>query len=160
MSNIKAYKLYDNLEDMISEGNLVILQAIRDYRDDLGVPFLGFVKLRLRYIYLERCKTRDSHSSLNEMVDKDGDVERIDTIVDSAPLIEDKVIHGQDLDELAHALSCLTQRQAQIIKLYYFESLSMVKIASSLGLHYQTVVKLRDRALDNLKNILQHHGKL
>ena len=52
---------------------------------------------------------------------------------------------------LREAISRLPERQRQVVYLYFFENLSLRKIASALGLHHATVAESYNAAMKNLK---------
>src|SRR5699024_4613845 len=65
INSIKKY--YNNVheyDDLIQEGNMVILESIASYDKRKGVYFLGYIKIMLRYSYLNNHKKRQ-HLSLN-----------------------------------------------------------------------------------------------
>ncbi|ETO39501.1 MULTISPECIES: sigma factor-like helix-turn-helix DNA-binding protein [Thermoanaerobacterium] len=50
----------------------------------------------------------------------------------------------------------LTAKQKNIIMLYFFERKTLVEISKELGVGYQSVVKLKDRALDRLRFLIKN----
>lgn len=151
ISSIKRYynrrELY---EELIQEGNLCILECIESFQTDKNVYFLGYVKLQLRYLYLDKNKEK-VHISINTKIGEKKEDEIIDTIesTDLEPLDEilDKEIKGQ----LHIYLKELTQRQKDIILLFYAMRWSISKIAEELDISYRTVVNTKTRAIDILR---------
>jgi RNA polymerase sporulation-specific sigma factor len=151
LSNIKRYGLSQNLDDMLSEGNIEILKAVCDYDPSLNTPFLGLVKSRLRFLYLNMAKKKPREIGLDAPLSDSDGLTVMDILKDDGPLVEEQVLSDLDNQRLIWALSSLTPRQRQIVELYFIQGLSMVDISKALSLHYQTVVKIKDTALTNLK---------
>ena len=57
ISSIKRYyNKIDIYDDLIQEGYEIILLCIHDYDPNKGVHFLGYIKLKLKYHYLNKYK--------------------------------------------------------------------------------------------------------
>ena len=54
-------------------------------------------------------------------------------------------------DSIAELLGCLTDRQRQIVKLYFFEQLAQQQIANALGIRQQTVTDTLHAALKRMR---------
>ncbi len=124
ISSIRKY--YNNgkeYEDLIQEGNLMILESLKDYDSTKGVHFLGYIKLNLKYLYLNKHK-RKIHLSLNEPLG-DGELEMIDLLVSDAQPALDVILEDEKNIQIKKALDKLTQRQKEIIILYYVKNMSM-----------------------------------
>src|SRR5690606_3330064 len=106
----------------------------KDYDPSKGVHFLGYVKTMLRYLYLDKHKIK-LHHSLNEVVGE-GEVELVDLLVsdDKGPL--EIILDREDNKCLLEALNSLTDRQKEIVILYYFENMKIEDIAVKLGVSY------------------------
>ncbi|NLY84810.1 MAG: sigma-70 family RNA polymerase sigma factor [Tissierellia bacterium] len=149
ISSIRRYYNKPNeYHDLIQDGILKVLECIKDYEPSKGVHFLGYVKIMLRYLYLDKHKMK-VHQSLNEVVG-DGEVELMDLLVseDKEPLEE--ILDREDKKYLLEALNRLTDRQRQVVILYYFEKMRLEDIASMLGVSYRTVVNTKTRAIEKL----------
>lgn len=150
MSSIKRYYYKrEEFEDLVQEGNIKILECIEDYEPSKGVHFLGYVKTMLKYMYLDKHK-RKVHTSLNEKIGE-GDSEIIDLLVSDDKDILESILDKEEVDKLRKILGNLTERQRQIIILFYMERISMGDIASKLGVSYRTVVNTKTTALKKLK---------
>ena len=144
----KYYNKPNEYEDLVQDGNLKILECIRDYEPSKGVHFLGYVKTMLRYLYLDKHKHK-YHLSLNEVVG-DGEVELMDLLVsdDKEPLAQ--ILDREDKKKLLEALNTLTERQKEIVILYYFENMKIEDIAAKLEVSYRTVVNTKTRAIEKM----------
>lgn len=150
ISSIRKY--YNNrieYNDLIQDGNIKILECIQDYDQTKGAHFLGYVQTSLRYLYLDKHKIR-IHTSLNQTIGQ-GNTEVIDLLVSEDKDILELIIDEEINIELKQALDKLTERQRQILILYYVERMGMQEIATNLGITYRTVVNLKTTALSNMK---------
>lgn len=145
----KYYNNYKEYEDLVQDGNLMILQSIKDYDHTRGVHFLGYIKTNLRFLYLDKHK-RKHHMSLNEPIG-DGESEIIDLLVSEDMDILDMLIENERNDMLKKSLDILTDRQKQVIIYFYVNRMSIDDIAKNLGISYRTVVNTKTRAIEKLK---------
>lgn len=148
-------KYYNNrfeYEDLIQEGNLVVLQAIEDFDNSKGVYFLGYVKTMLKYAYLNKHRIKH-HPSLNITLGDDNG-EWIDLLESDNLVPLDRIIKLEVHTILHDALSILTDRQRQIVLAYYMERLSIGDIAKRLDISYRTVINTKVRALKKMKEYL------
>lgn len=150
----RYYNKPKEYEDLIQDGNLIILECIEDYEPSKGVHFLGYVKTMLRYLYLDKHKTK-IHHSLNEVVG-DGEVELMDLLVSEDKEALDLILDEEDNKYLLEALDRLTDRQREVTILYYFENMKIEDIASRLGVTYRTVVNTKTRALEKMALLLKN----
>lgn len=157
ISSIKRYYYKRReFEDLIQDGNIKILECIEDFQPKKGVYFLGYVKTMLRYMYLDKHK-RKIHLSLNEKLGE-GEDEFIDLLVSNDKDILESILDDEEILELDKALGGLTERQREIIILFYMEKMSIGDIASKLDISYRTVVNTKTLALKKLnKGLLENH---
>lgn len=145
--NIKEY------EDLIQDGNIVIIQSIVDFDYTRGVHFLGYVKSNLKYLYLNKHKEK-VHLSLNEPLG-DGDGEMLDLLVSDDKDILDLLLEKETSAQLKYTLDSLTNRQKEIVIFYYVKDMSIGDIANALDISYRTVVNTKTTAIEKLKKILK-----
>src|SRR5699024_2848665 len=151
INSIKKY--YNNVheyDDLIQEGNMVILESIASYDKRKGVYFLGYIKTMLRYSYLNNHKKRQ-HLSLNVEA-KDGEGDELLNLLESeeaSPL--DEYLDLEEQSGLNHILGRLTDRQRQVIIYFYYENMSIGDIAKRLGITYRTVVNTKTRAIERIR---------
>lgn len=149
----KYYPNSRDFEDLIQDGNIVILECINNYDISKGVYFLGYVKTMLKYNYLQNHRLKTT-ISLNTPIGEDNEGEMIDLLVseDFQPL---EVILMREKDKkLSKCLSVLTERQREIVIYYYMEKYSIGQIAKHLNISYRTVVNTKTKAIEKLQNEL------
>lgn len=150
ISSIKKY--YNNgkeYDELIQDGNLMILESLKDYNPNIGVHFLGYIKLNLKYLYLNKHK-RKIHLSLNEPIG-DGELEIMDLLISDEKNPLDILLEDEMNLKLKEALEKLTERQREIVILYYVNNMSIDDIKNKLGISYRTVVNIKTKALGNLR---------
>lgn len=147
----RYYNKPKEYEDLMQDGNLKIIESIFDYDETKGVNFLGYIKMNIKFLYLDKHKER-LHESLNEMM-PDGQRERIDILIGPQVDFLENIIILEDRQLLQESLDTLTEKQRQIIELFYIKNMAIGQIASKLGLSYRTVVNTKTRALDKMRNL-------
>lgn len=150
----RYYNKQDDYDDLISQGNLVLLEALKDYDETRGVKFLGYAKCQLMYLYLDKHKER-VHISLNSSVSQDGDGEMIDLLLSESDGPLDRFLECEKYGEMYECLDSLTPRQKQIVTMFYIGDLSIPDISERLGIAYRTVVNIKTTALKKMKSILE-----
>ncbi len=156
-SSIKKYYYGDvDRDDLIQDGKLKVLECLETFDKGKGVYFLGYLKAQLRYLYLNLSKTKEFEISLNSQIDMgEGSVELIDTLVDETVDIEGDFAKKAENNDLRKAMHVLTEREAQVLKMYYFENMGMKDIAGELGLAYRTVVNTKVNGVEKMKTMVK-----
>ena len=156
-SSIKKF-YYGDMErdDLVSEGKMRVLECLVTFDKEKGVYFLGYLKAQLRYLYLNLSKGKEFEVSLNSTIDLgDGKMELLDTLVDESVDVEEDFIKSCDFEILKEALDNLTDREVQVLKMYYFENIGMKDIAKDLGLAYRTVVNTKVNGVEKLRTMVK-----
>lgn len=151
ISSIERYYSIGEYEELFQEGILLILESIIEYNPKHRVKFLGFIKSKLKYHYLNKNKL-EKEISLNEE-DENG-IELLNKI-DSKIDIEDIIIEKYKIEYLYNLLNTLSKREKDIVYKYYIENKSLKEISNLLNIKYQTVANLKTIGINKLKK----HGK-
>lgn len=155
-SSIKKYFLGDlSMEDLLQEGYLKIIECIKTFDETKGIPFLGYIKPSLRFMYMDlgRKTIKEEHESLNKPLNSENDnIELLDLIEDDAASTEMKLIDIEELNFLNNILTNLSNRELQVIKLCYYENKNMLEISEQLGISYRTVVNTKVNAIKKLRS--------
>lgn len=146
---------YDDFNDMIQDGREVLILAIKEFDEKKGKEFIGYANMQLRFFFMGMHKKKKSNLSLNS---KAGDEENeiIDLIESDGLSPEEEFFKCLSIKNLKDALNSLTEKQKRIISLYFFRGKSLVEIAKEIGIGYQSVVKLKNRAVDRLRSELKN----
>jgi RNA polymerase sporulation-specific sigma factor len=147
---VKDYSYYD---DAIQEGRFTVLQCIRRYDIISPIPFEGYVKMAVIYSIRDFAHKIRVCVSLDDEINEDGG--SLYDILRSDQDIEVEKIHREELMELKKAFDRLPENYRSIIQKFYFEKISLREICRNRRCHYMTAVKLKERALKNLKEQLE-----
>lgn len=148
----RYYNKPEEYEDLMQDGNMKIIQSINTFDEGKGVHFLGYIKMNIRFLYLDKHKER-IHQSLNERVGE-GEVEIVDLLEGEEVDFLGSLMEGERHEELRRALGSLTRRQGEVVELFYGRGLAIGEIANSLGISYRTVVNTKTRALEKMRKWL------
>ena len=124
------------IEDAVQDSYIVMMTCINSF-DPLKGPFLAYFKNNLRYFMLTNLKNQHEALPIEE------------TVLSDADMVDD-ILGKIQYRELINAVLKLNERQRDIIIGYYFKGLSLKELSRLYGKHYQTIVKLKERALKNL----------
>lgn len=150
----RYYNKRSDYEDLISQGNLVILESLKSFDESRGVKFLGYVKCQLMYSYLDKHKEK-VHVSLNTPISDEGAGEMIDLLISDYDGPLDLFLDLEKNIELYEAVNSLSNRQKQIITMFYIKGMTIPQISEELGIAYRTVVNIKATALKNMKKALK-----
>lgn len=142
----KYYYIYRDFEDLVQDGYVKILDLLASYDLDSNIYFETYVKINLRYMYLDMNKKKTEELILNG---KNEDSYELVDLLQADFDLEELVITGLDLKAIDFDL--LTPRERDIIDLAYYKWKSMVKIKDELGISYRTVVNIKANALVKLR---------
>lgn len=150
ISSIKRYcPIMREYEDLHSDGVSVVLHLIETW--DGKRSFLAYAKAYLKYHYLKTFKyLLDIEEDIH---DDDEEDSLFDTFASYDNIEEDFLIKEQE-GLLQKAIDKLSDRQRQVIILYYYERLGLSEIGTYLGISKWTVVNLKRNAIKNLKKYL------
>ena len=155
ISSIRRYYNKSNeYEDLIQGGREVILYCINNFDETKGVHFLGYIKTRLRYFYLNKHNEKLT-ISLNAKVGEDNEEEIVDLLKSDIENPLEWLLRLEEKMILQDALSTLTTRQGEIIIDFYFENLTLDEISKKLDISYRTVVNTKTAALNKLRKQLR-----
>ncbi len=138
-------------EELYQEGFWQILEALNVYDPTKGVPFLGFVTIRLKHHYQNKRRKEKTTISLDQTVGNDSSTSILDLLVDEGMPIEQNYIKKEEHKELRLAIHMLDRRDREIIEKYYLKGIQLKEIANERNVHYVTVAKGRAKAIENLR---------
>ena len=88
-------------------------------------------------------------------LDKDNDDGLIQDIPDNSPTMLENILDDLRIQEIKDAVSKLTKRQQEIIKMIYEENKSQVEVAKIYGVSEQAISQAMTRIHNSLRKILQ-----
>ena len=128
----KFYYGNEDIEDMVQEGYLKILCDLKTFDTERGIPFLGYLKLQLKYFFMEKGKKNLYLESKIYRENTEAKGALIDLLAGDDD-IEKELLKSEELHSLGQAIENLSYRQKQIILLYFTRGLNMRQIASQIG---------------------------
>ncbi|AFS77307.1 RNA polymerase sigma factor, sigma-70 family [Gottschalkia acidurici 9a] len=146
----KYYNNYQMYDDLIQEGYEVILTILQEKKLESGKHFLGYIKNALRFHYLDKHKIKESSISINHNISDGENLELVDMLEDPNLTQDNIIVKKEEQRELWNSLLELTERQRDIVILFYVEEKSINYIAKKLGISYRTVVNTKTTALKKL----------
>ncbi|WP_434578657.1 sigma-70 family RNA polymerase sigma factor [Thermoanaerobacterium thermosaccharolyticum] len=141
---------YDDFNDMLQDGREVLILAIKEFDEKKGREFIAYASMQLKFHFLGMYRKRKPSLSLNAKANDDDD-EIIDLLESDGLSPEEEFFKGISMKDLKDALNSLTEKQKNIILLYFFRGKSLVEIANEIGIGYQSAVKLKNRAIERLR---------
>lgn len=153
----KCIKIYIHdfhyYEDAMQEGYLTILKCIEMYDIDSRCEFPGYVKMAMINNIRDFSKKIKNHASLDEEI-FEGGVTLLETIKSDVDIERDE-IRSEEIIAMYRGIGKLTKKQREIIIEVFFKKLSMREVCKNRRCHYMTVVRLKDRALERLRDIME-----
>ena len=135
--------------DAYQEGCATILYCIKHFDINSNYPFEAYLKKSMLYsIKYFSNKIREC-ASLDETINEDGGC--LYDIIDCGENVEEDNIKKEEIRKLRAALSKLTEGQRYVIECVYFKNIKLKALAKNRRCHYMTVVALKKRALQKLK---------
>ena len=153
ISSIRKYKQdWNDYEDLIQEGRVMVLICIKDYNPNINVPFLGYVKSRLKYLYLNKAKVRKD-LSLNEKFGEDG--EEYLELLESDENIVEGILEKELCESLHRVIQTLPKREIEVLCDFYFNDLTITQISKKYNTTYRTVLNQKTNALKKLRERME-----
>lgn len=130
-------------EDLTQLVFVKALEALPRYQSR-GIPFGGWLFRLARNAVIDHMRTRHEHAALDAAAGHAGH--------DAGP--DEVTVARQELDEVADALSALTEEQRDAIALRFFAGLSAREAAVVMGKQEGTIRGLQFRAIATLRRRL------
>lgn len=135
------------IEDLAQEGYIIILQSLKDYDIKKNVHFLQYIKVKLYYFYKNLSKKHHKYItiSLENLKEKGNELK-------SSSLSQlDIIIKKEERDLLYKRLNELTNKEQEVLRLFYFEQYSIQEISKELSLNNRAVINIKYNAIKKLK---------
>ncbi|MGI6114042.1 MAG: sigma-70 family RNA polymerase sigma factor [Mahellales bacterium] len=144
-------------EDFLQSLRLSVLELVESFDPGYNVPFLGFVKTRLRYAAMNMGRKNPKPwtiLSLDQPAQYPENMSLTDRVMDRSPGPEEIFLLNDDRCRLAKGLDILTAKQRRVVYLYYFKNIPLKEISRNLNIHYQAVLSLKARAIQRLRKYM------
>lgn len=136
-------------EDLYQEGVVKILELLGDFDKDKGVNIFYYLKLHLRYFYLNYGRYEKQTISLN-IPTCDG-IELGDLIIDENINIEETIIKEMALEDLHKALDKLSESDRYIIKELYLKGRTLDLLSKELDISRTSLFRKKEKVLKTMK---------
>ncbi|KRQ87835.1 RNA polymerase sigma factor FliA [Caloramator mitchellensis] len=154
----KCFSMYvkdkEYFEDAMQEGRVAILKCINNFKVDANVPFEAYVKravINSMRDFVRRIKF--DYMSLEFEMTEDGSL--MHEVIPSDVCIEEDMVKKEENRDLYDAIENLSPKQREVIIDYYFKRKSMVEISNNRRCHYMSVARLKDRAIDRIREEME-----
>ena len=153
IASIKKYAIWkDEFEDLYQEGALKILELLEEYDDEKGVDIFYYLKLHLRFFYLNYARYEKDLLSLNTSCG-DG-VSFEETLVDDGASVQDMILEKMNNESLYKLIENLEDEESYIIKQLYFERKTLDTLSKELGISKSKLFRKKDKILKAFREIL------
>lgn len=140
-------------EDLIQEGMLGLLTAIREYREERGARFATFAQVCIRRRIISAVRAAAGGNPLNDSISLEPSLFMTDMESSAPSNPEDVVIHQEALRALETAIaSQLTELEAQVLA-RFLEGSSYAEIAEAVGRSPKSV----DNAVQRIRRKTARH---
>lgn len=137
--------------DLISEGNVGLIQAVDNYDYHRGVPFKSYAYLRVKGAMIDYLRSQ-------KIAVKGGELREFDFFSSLAAEGKDKYSIDR-LEFVFGHLPALSPRESQIIKGLYEEGLSQRELATRLKCTPANISILHGRAVKRLKKFVEEERR-
>ena len=136
-------------EDLVQEGWVIAIQAYNDYDPGYDMSLKSWVISKLRrdlsrYLTSER-KHLHGHDDIEEFLDLDD----CDELTDY-----EQQIRMEMLSDCVDLVDMLSEREANVVELLYFQDLSEREAGELLGVSRSMIRKIHDRAVAKLQQLV------
>lgn len=142
-----------NWEDLYQEASLSTLEGVRDYDAQRGIPFLAYIKNKLKFDIYNLCRRERTISSRILDYGND-DQDPLDYIVDENANPQEDLLSIEKTSTLSNALNHIDPKHREVIELFFYKNIALKDIAVSMGISYKTAQRYKARALDALAELL------
>lgn len=151
-ANARQFARFD-FDETVDESKMILMEAIGQYDQNKGT-FGNFLKNKLRYYYLDKCK-KPLVGSLDD-TDETGEA-LIDGLIADVD-VEVDILDKEKYQELYRAMDVLDDRDREIIRLKYWDDMTNKEIGESLGISGKTVANRASVAVGVLREVLDGKG--
>jgi len=146
------------LMDMISEGCIGLIEAVKAYDLDKGFRVTTFAGLRIKWRIINVINDYKKHRciSLDEPIKEEGDTLK-DMLPSEGPQADELVFIEQTQTIIENLLNSLNEREKVIIRSRFWEDLTLEQTGEKLRLKRERIFQLEAKALNKLKRCM--HGR-
>ena len=157
-SAVRRYISRWDKDDLYQEACLTVMECIRDFDPQKGVPFLTYVKKKVNFRLFNASRCRRLVLSLEQRFTvEEGEGRTLEEmLVGTEPGVEEQILLRMEKKRLYDAIEKLSPKQKRVILMHFFEGLKYKDIARMGKNHYKSVLRIKDRALSSLRKNLEY----
>lgn len=149
------------LRDLIQAGNVGLLQAARNFRQDSGAPLGGYARFRIRGEMLDMVRRSASAPQASSLrVREDSEAATVDSalLVSAGNLPDADLSTRQRAEILDEELDRLPARHRTVVRLRYGRQMTLREIGNRLQVNESRACQLHQSALTRLRKALGSRG--
>lgn len=155
ISSINKYALgKGEFEDLYQEGVIVILESLEKYDETKGVDLFYYLKMRLKFYYLNYGRYNKKTISINEPIAEG--IEIVDILMDESSCIEDILLSSIEVEEAYKALMDLNYEDRYIVEESIMRQRTLDDLAKELGMSRTTLFRRRKNAIKRISDKLDN----
>jgi len=153
ISSINKYaKSKGEFEDLYQEGALAVLESLDKYEQNKGVNMFYYLKLQLKFFYLNYKRYEKKTVSLDEPIGEG--ISLADALADESSDVEDIVFANCESQEAYKALQDLASEERYMIEQSIIHRRTLDDLSKELGMSRTTLFRRKNKILDKLSNRL------
>lgn len=153
ISSINKYaKSKGEFEDLYQEGALAVLESLDKYEQNKGVNMFYYLKLQLKFFYLNYKRYEKKTVSLDEPIGEG--ISLADALADESSDVEDIVFANYESQEAYKALQDLASEERYMIEQSIIHRRTLDDLSKELGMSRTTLFRRKNKILDKLSNRL------
>lgn len=141
-------------EDLYQEGALAVLEALDKYEESKSSNIFYYLKLQLKFFYLNYGRYDKKVASLNQSIGED--LELMDILVDECSRVEDIVFSKLDAQMTYKAFRELGSEDRYIIEQSIIKGRTLDDLAKELNMSRTTLFRRKKKILGKLN---ENYGK-
>lgn len=143
----------DEFEDLYQEGVVVVLDLVNNFDEGKGVNMLYYLKLYLKFFYLNYGRYDKKTVSLN--VENHEGLELGDLIADEKPGVEEVVIAGLIKEAMCGLVMSLSVEERYIIEELFVKNRTLNDLSKELNISRTSLFRKKEAILHQLKNSIE-----
>jgi RNA polymerase sporulation-specific sigma factor len=140
-------------EDLFQEASLSILEGVRNYDEQRGIPFLAYIKTKLKFDIYNLCRSERTLGSRILEYDKE-DQDPLDSLIDYTANPQEDLLSKEQTAAIADALNNLDPKQREVVEQFFLQKRTLKEVAITMGISYKTAQRYKTRALEALVKLL------
>ena len=146
ISSIKRFcPIKNEFDDLYNDGIVFIIESLSNFDPSRGFTFGAYIKSGLRIYYLDTLRYLMRYAGSPEVED----------YMAASDSLEDDFFRDKDYASLYDAIGSLKSREREVIFLNFYKGFSLLEIARELGISLRTVNRVKQAALDKMKEFLK-----